>query len=96
MRKIKLQPVLEGSIKLFFPDGNFEVSKVPLTRDRVETLKHMLLFFTGIQRIAPTIESDKILNIDKKTMEYFSIMQIAETAYDLLTSENFSQLNLAL
>lgn len=76
---------------VFFPDGRFEVCKVPLTRERVETLNnHMLLFFTGIQRVAPIIESDKVLNMEKKTKEYSSIMQLAETAHDLLLNENFS------
>ena len=61
------------------------VTKIPLSVDRLKHLNdHLLLFYTGIERIAPIIESDKILSIDKKFNEYTRMMDLAKAAADFL------------
>ena len=84
-----------GLNKLFHTNGSFEVTKIPLKVNCLKQLNdHLLLFYTGIQRIAPIIESDKVLSIDKKFNEYTRMMDLVKTASDIFLNENFSPLEI--
>ncbi len=68
-------------------NGNFEVTPLVLSNNRVSELhNHLLLFFTGVSRTASDIAGDKIQSIPKKTEELHQIREMVDTAADILTS----------
>lgn len=80
---------------VFCRDGGFEVTQIPLQPEQLKLLnEHILLMYTGIQRIAPKIERDKVLSIDKKMNEYRDLMDITEAAENIFLDDNFSPLEI--
>lgn len=74
----------------FNKDGSFFISELPITNSRKEFLnQHLLLFYTGIQRLASDIEETKISGIKKNKNNYFELLQLVEAAEEILLAENF-------
>lgn len=72
---------------VFHPNGSFDVNPLTLPRERIRELnEHMLLVFTGLQRIAPEIEAEKIRQVNKHAQELSDIQRYAEEALELLNS----------
>jgi D-glycero-alpha-D-manno-heptose-7-phosphate kinase len=69
-------------------DGNFDVTPLILSRERLEELQdHLLLFFTGVSRTASDIAADKIKSIPQKTDELHAMRSMVDRAENILCSE---------
>ncbi|SRR5579883_43705 len=69
------------------PDGDFEVTPVVLSPTRLQELRdHLLLFFTGVSRIASTIAGEKIKSIPQKTQELHQMREMVDIAERILYS----------
>jgi D-glycero-alpha-D-manno-heptose-7-phosphate kinase len=74
---------------VFYDDRGFEVNPVTIHRKRLLELNdHMILVFTGIQRIASRIEEKKIDQLDEHKAELRSIQRYVDDALELLTGED--------
>jgi D-glycero-alpha-D-manno-heptose-7-phosphate kinase len=72
----------------FHEDGNFEVSPMALPRRRLQELNdHMILVYTGVQRIASTIEAKKITQLGQHEKELRDIQRYVDDAIELLNSD---------
>jgi D-glycero-alpha-D-manno-heptose-7-phosphate kinase len=72
----------------FHGDGNFQVTPMVLPRYRLKELNdHMVLVFTGVQRIASTIEAGKIKQLEQHEKELQNIQKYVDTAIELLNSD---------
>jgi len=72
---------------IFQKDGNFEVNPVTLHAKRVKELNdHLVLIYTGIQRIASTIEEKKIKTIGEHKKELSDIQAYVDDALGILNS----------
>jgi len=68
---------------------NFFVQPVTISSEKVKTLQnHLMLFFTGLSRIASEIAAEQIQNTDSKTTELCSMQQMVDEASNILNSEN--------
>jgi D-glycero-alpha-D-manno-heptose-7-phosphate kinase len=75
----------------FNTNGSINVSPVIMKNNAVETLdSHMMLFFTGLSRIASTIAHKKINNIKYRHTQLESMKSMAYQARDTLQSPHFS------
>ena len=72
----------------FKKDGGFFVHPVTLSKKRKEELhSHLVLIFSGFQRFAVEIEKDKISNLNNKHESLQQMMNLTETALEILTSD---------
>ncbi len=72
----------------FLKDGSFRVNPVILKQDRkVELEGHLMLFFTGISRIAANIAEAKIANFEKRERQLNEISKMVGQAVKLLQSD---------
>ena len=72
----------------FLKDGSFRVNPVILRQDRKAELEgHLMLFFTGISRIAANIAEAKIANFEKRERQLNEISKMVGQAVKLLQSE---------
>ncbi|MEE8349370.1 MAG: kinase [Acidobacteriota bacterium] len=73
----------------FRQDGSYDISPVILDREKsVQFQKHLMLFFTGFTRFASDIAKSHIDNLELKTRETRTMMQMAQEAKECLQSEN--------
>ena len=79
----------------FFRDQTYEINSLKLDFEQKNNLlDHLMLFYTGTQRYAINIESDKIKNI-KKNNEYLkNISIIKDEALELLTKKELNFLKI--
>jgi D-glycero-alpha-D-manno-heptose-7-phosphate kinase len=71
------------------PDGDFEVTPLALSADRLEKLhSHLLLFFTGISRTASDIAAEKIKSIPQKSHELQQMHAMVAMAEQILCSNS--------
>jgi D-glycero-alpha-D-manno-heptose-7-phosphate kinase len=72
----------------FHKDGNFQVNPVVLPRPRLEELNnHMVLVFTGIQRIASKIEAGKIRQLGRHEKELTEIQKYVDDSIAVLSGD---------
>jgi D-glycero-alpha-D-manno-heptose-7-phosphate kinase len=72
----------------FHRDGNFQVNPIVLPRSRLQELNdHMVLVFTGIQRIASKIEAEKIKRLGQHEKELKEIQKYVDDAITILSSD---------
>lgn len=77
----------------FQQSGDFSVKPVVLAMEKQERLNdHMMLFFTGLTRIASEIAADQIQNIPNRVSELNSMRAMVDEALSILSSQklNFS------
>jgi D-glycero-alpha-D-manno-heptose-7-phosphate kinase len=79
-----------GLNRIDFPvSGDFSVQPVVMLRDKQELLNdHMMLFFTGITRIASDVAASKIQNLSSRSAELNAMRAMVDEALNILTSEN--------
>lgn len=71
----------------FDPDGEIHVSPVILTSDRLDEFqRHLLLFFTGLSRIASQIAGEQIRRTHELKTELSCLYQMVQQAQDVLCS----------
>lgn len=69
--------------------GNINVSPVIMPPDTASALdSHMMLFFTGLSRIASTIASKKIDNLANRNSQLVAMKKMAYSARDILQAPN--------
>ena len=69
----------------FAPTGEFNVSKMILNADRLESLQdHLLLVFTGVNRTASDIAGDKIKAVQDKKKEFTAMFEMVDEATKIL------------
>ncbi|HEX4998466.1 MAG TPA: kinase [Terriglobia bacterium] len=76
-----------GGVNLirFETDGAFQVTPLPISEDRQADLEsHMLLFFTGLSRLAPTIAKKQIANMDNRISQLRTMRQMVDEAATVL------------
>lgn len=75
----------------FFKDETYEINSLKIDfEQKNKLLDHLMLFYTGTQRYAVNIESDKIKNI-KKNGEYLkNISKIKDEALDLFSKKELN------
>jgi len=74
---------------VFYEDNNFEVNPVTIHRKRLEDLNdHLLLVYTGVQRIASRIEEKKINKMSEHKAELRAIQRYVDDALELLNGED--------
>ena len=73
----------------FTSDGDFNVHRIPISKDRLDELDHsLLLFFTGITRRAVDIESNKIRNLNNISATLCRMLKLVDRAHNLLVSNS--------
>lgn len=73
----------------FREDGAIQVSPITIGTSRVQELQnHLALFFTGFQRNAYEIESEKVKNFSQKEKELNSIQSFVNEAIAILNGGN--------
>lgn len=69
----------------FLPDGTFSVTPLIMPADRRRDMQsHMMLFFTGISRIASEVAAHKIANLDKRERQLFAMRDMVERGAAML------------
>ena len=81
----------------FLKNKTFSVNPIIIPKDRVDSLQdHLLLFFTGLSRIASEIAESKIANFKNREIELKTMYEMVEEGVNLLQNnspiENFGQL----
>jgi len=72
----------------FKKDGGFDVNPVTLSASRINELNdHLILIYTGIQRIASTIEEKKIKTIDEHKSELSDIQGYVADSLEILNGD---------
>lgn len=72
----------------FAQDGEIRVTPVILTKERRSHLNdHMLLFFTGLTRLASDIAADQIKNLESRRSELKAIREMVDEAQSILHAE---------
>jgi D-glycero-alpha-D-manno-heptose-7-phosphate kinase len=70
---------------IFNGDDNFKIEPVILPQTRIKELEsHLMLFFTGLERIASTIAKSQIDNTPNKTKELNMMHQMVDRAVGIL------------
>lgn len=70
----------------FRTDGSFNVRPVTLRRERTDELKsHMMLFFTGMKRVASEVAVEQIRNTPNKFSELTAMHQMVGEGLKILT-----------
>jgi D-glycero-alpha-D-manno-heptose-7-phosphate kinase len=71
----------------FSSNSNFFVERISLSQERLEELdKSLMLFFTGITRVAQEVEKRKLQNLSEINKNLKSILNLVDRAHDTLTS----------
>jgi D-glycero-alpha-D-manno-heptose-7-phosphate kinase len=79
----------------FAPDGSFEVTPLILTRERRDELESsLMLFFTGLSRLALTVAKKQIANLDAKERNLHRMRQMVDEAQAIVTSPKRPMLEL--
>jgi len=74
---------------VFNDDNNFEVNPVTIPRQRLQDLNdHMILVYTGVQRIASRIEEKKIEQMGDHKAELRAIQRYVDDALELLNGND--------
>jgi len=74
---------------VFNDDNNFEVNPVTISRKRLQELNdHMVLVYTGVQRIASRIEEKKISQMGDHKAELRAIQRYVDDALELLNGND--------
>ena len=74
----------------FGKEPEFEVHPIVTAPETLNILdRHMMLFFTGIQRFASTIEQEKISRINDNTAELDRLSHLVGDGLEVLHSSNF-------
>ncbi len=69
----------------FNKDDSFEVTPLVLSRERKEDFEsHLMLFFTGLSRIAATVAQSKVENFQKKRAQLLTMHQMVKEAQAIL------------
>jgi len=69
----------------FNVDGSIDVTPLILPRERREDLQgHLMLFFTGISRLATEIEREKVANFGSREADLFGIRALVDEAGAIL------------
>ena len=72
----------------FHPDNTFSVQPIILTSERKAELEgNLLLFFTGITRLAPSVAKRKLENFDNKLAELQRMKEMVTKGIDILGDE---------
>ena len=72
----------------FLKDGTFSVNPIIVKQQRKQDLQdHLMLFFTGVSRIASDIAQSKIANFGKREGELIKMSEMVNTAIQILQSE---------
>ncbi len=73
----------------FFCDGSFSVSPVVISPARKSDLNsHLMLFFTGVSRIASTIAKSQINQITSGAVDLSAMQDMVDEAVSILRNEN--------
>jgi len=73
----------------FHTDDSFSVQPVTLRSERARLLEsHLMLFFTGISRIASTIAKSKIENLHSRVAELHRMREMVDEGCAILTDAN--------
>ena len=73
----------------FYPDDSFKVAPVIMNRERMDSFQdHLMLFFTGVTRIASNIVGDQLKNIKNVGNHYVKIREFVDEALIILLDEN--------
>ncbi|MDR0822732.1 MAG: hypothetical protein LBN20_02985, partial [Endomicrobium sp.] len=73
---------------VFKDNGSFEINPMTLPKKRIQELNdHLVLVFTGIQRIASKIESEKIKQLGSHKQELSDIARYVDDAIDILNND---------
>ena len=73
----------------FLRDGSFRVNPIVLHHERLTEFQgHLMLFFTGLSRIASEVAKSKIDNIGARTAELKQMKEIAHESINLLQSNS--------
>jgi len=71
----------------FRVDGTFAVSPIIMPRHRhLEIESHLILFFTGLSRIASTVAEENIANLDQREKQLHTMRAMVDQAVDILQS----------
>jgi D-glycero-alpha-D-manno-heptose-7-phosphate kinase len=74
---------------VFHKDGDFEVNPVIVYKNRLQELNdHLILVYTGIQRIASKIEGEKIKQLGQHKQEMSDIQRYVDDAIELINSNS--------
>lgn len=72
----------------FHRDGTFTAEPVAIKRARMTDLhSHLMLFYTGVQRIASDVAGEQIKNTPKKADELRSIYKMVDQGLSILSSD---------
>ena len=72
-----------------FRDGQFDVSPIVLPPERQqEFLSHLMLFFTGVSRVADKIAKSKIENLNKRQNELQNIRQMVDYGHSIIINSH--------
>ncbi len=75
----------------FHRDGNFDVSPVIINNSRRKELNdHLMLFFTGLTRIASDIAKSKIENLQERETELMCMRDMVDEAITILYNSNLA------
>ena len=71
------------------PSGEYEISAINLSKDRIENFEErILLFYTGVSRFASDIAKKQVLAIPKNKVNLHEMQKLVEIAADLLSNGN--------
>jgi D-glycero-alpha-D-manno-heptose-7-phosphate kinase len=71
---------------LFHPDGSFTCQPVAMKRERNQQLhSHLMLFYTGVQRMASDVAAEQIKNTPKKADELRAIQNMVGEGIKILS-----------
>lgn len=72
----------------FHPDGTYSVTPVIMPSERrLELQSHLMLFFTGLSRVAAEIAKAQIANLSKRESHLFGMRRMVDHAVDLLQND---------
>lgn len=69
----------------FHQDGSIDVTPLIIERERRDALQgHLMLYFTGLSRLASKIEGEKIANLDKREAQLRTLHAMVDEAAGIL------------
>ncbi len=72
----------------FFPDGNFAVNPMILSRDRLaEFVRSIMLVFTGFSRFSSDFAENQLSNLGNRKPQLRAMRAMVETAVDILADQ---------
>jgi len=76
---------------VFNPNDSFDVEPIILDHERKVALEsHLMLFFTGLSRIASEVAESKIANLSNREKELNRMYQMVDEAIDILQDQDSS------